>query len=239
LLLLLHFLNPTIQCNVPAGRRVTEKSRLSHSNCGSGRARRSNPGRLRGNLPKFRNVTAWQLLNQLGSEILLRFPFLLGRREAGFDCPIHQSLCGNCHKVCWQRINCVSSLLTQASKLCLNNCLILGNSPPWCGTQQSYRLRHPLYDCVNFCFTRPIFFPLPPHLLQRMPRVFFFPSPNKSHARCCSSSSSKSTAAAKAQSKSSLTPRIGYSIGLSGGGKKKNRSHSTKLFVKRRRKRGE
>jgi hypothetical protein len=32
-------------------------------------------------------VVAWQLLNQLGSEILLRFPFVLGRREAGFDCP--------------------------------------------------------------------------------------------------------------------------------------------------------
>jgi hypothetical protein len=29
----------------------------------------------------------WQLLNQLGSEILLRFPFVLGRRKAGFHCP--------------------------------------------------------------------------------------------------------------------------------------------------------
>jgi hypothetical protein len=32
-------------------------------------------------------VAAWQLLNQLGSEILLLFPFVLGRRKAGFDCP--------------------------------------------------------------------------------------------------------------------------------------------------------
>jgi hypothetical protein len=32
--------------------------------------------------PKLHNVT-----NQLGSKILLRFPFVLGRREAGFDCP--------------------------------------------------------------------------------------------------------------------------------------------------------
>jgi hypothetical protein len=27
------------------------------------------------------------IVNQFGSEILLRFPFVLGRREAGFDCP--------------------------------------------------------------------------------------------------------------------------------------------------------
>jgi hypothetical protein len=33
------------------------------------------------------NVAASQLLNQLGSEILLQFPFVLGRRKAGFDCP--------------------------------------------------------------------------------------------------------------------------------------------------------
>jgi hypothetical protein len=32
-------------------------------------------------------VAAWQLLNQLGSDILLRFLFVLGRREAGIDCP--------------------------------------------------------------------------------------------------------------------------------------------------------
>jgi hypothetical protein len=32
-------------------------------------------------------LSAWQLLNQLGSKILLRFPFVIGRREAGFDCP--------------------------------------------------------------------------------------------------------------------------------------------------------
>jgi hypothetical protein len=37
--------------------------------------------------PKWLNVAAWQLLNQLGSKILLRFPFVMGRREAGFDCP--------------------------------------------------------------------------------------------------------------------------------------------------------
>jgi hypothetical protein len=28
-----------------------------------------------------------KLLNQFGSEILLRFPFVMGWREAGFDCP--------------------------------------------------------------------------------------------------------------------------------------------------------
>jgi hypothetical protein len=33
------------------------------------------------------NVTAWQLHCRLSSEILLRFFFLLGRCEAGFDCP--------------------------------------------------------------------------------------------------------------------------------------------------------
>jgi hypothetical protein len=37
------------------------------------------------NSPKLPNVAAWQLLNQLGSKILLRFPFVLGRCEAGFD----------------------------------------------------------------------------------------------------------------------------------------------------------
>jgi hypothetical protein len=36
--------------------------------------------------PKLLNVAVWQLLNQLGSKILLRFPFVIGRREAGFDC---------------------------------------------------------------------------------------------------------------------------------------------------------
>jgi hypothetical protein len=49
--------------------------------------------------PKLLNVAAWQLLNQLGSKILLRFPFAVGRREVGFNCPIfviHQFLCGNC-----------------------------------------------------------------------------------------------------------------------------------------------
>jgi hypothetical protein len=33
------------------------------------------------------NVAASQLLNQLGSEILLQFLFVLGRCKAGFDCP--------------------------------------------------------------------------------------------------------------------------------------------------------
>jgi hypothetical protein len=33
------------------------------------------------------NVAAWQLLNQLGSEILLQIPFVLGRCETGFDNP--------------------------------------------------------------------------------------------------------------------------------------------------------
>jgi hypothetical protein len=37
--------------------------------------------------PELLNVAAWQLLNQLGSEILLRFPFVQGRRKAGFNCP--------------------------------------------------------------------------------------------------------------------------------------------------------
>jgi hypothetical protein len=37
--------------------------------------------------PKLLNVAAWQLHNQLGSEILLRFPFVVGSRGAGFDCP--------------------------------------------------------------------------------------------------------------------------------------------------------
>jgi hypothetical protein len=40
-----------------------------------------------GDSQKLLNVAAWQLLNQLGSEILLRFLFVLGRCEAGFDCP--------------------------------------------------------------------------------------------------------------------------------------------------------
>jgi hypothetical protein len=39
-------------------------------------------------------VAAWQLLNQLGSQILLRFPFVLGWCKAGFDCPniLHSSI---------------------------------------------------------------------------------------------------------------------------------------------------
>jgi hypothetical protein len=33
------------------------------------------------------NVAARQLLNQIGSKILQRFPFVMGRSKAGFDCP--------------------------------------------------------------------------------------------------------------------------------------------------------
>jgi hypothetical protein len=36
---------------------------------------------------KLLDLAAWQLLNQLSSEILFQFPFVLGRHEAGFDCP--------------------------------------------------------------------------------------------------------------------------------------------------------
>jgi hypothetical protein len=39
------------------------------------------------NSPKLLNVAAWQLLNQLGSKILLGLPFVLGRHEEGFHCP--------------------------------------------------------------------------------------------------------------------------------------------------------
>jgi hypothetical protein len=45
------------------------------------------PGTLERNSLKLFNVAAWQLLNQLGSKILLQFPFVMGRRKAGFDCP--------------------------------------------------------------------------------------------------------------------------------------------------------
>jgi hypothetical protein len=40
-----------------------------------------------GDSPKLLDVALWQLLHQLGSKILHRFPFVIGRREAGFDCP--------------------------------------------------------------------------------------------------------------------------------------------------------
>jgi hypothetical protein len=40
-----------------------------------------------GDLPKLLNVAAWQLINQLVSEILLQFSFVLGRHKARFDCP--------------------------------------------------------------------------------------------------------------------------------------------------------
>jgi hypothetical protein len=40
-----------------------------------------------GDSPKLLDFAALQLLNQLGSKILLQFPFVLGWREAGFDCP--------------------------------------------------------------------------------------------------------------------------------------------------------
>jgi hypothetical protein len=62
---------------VETGRSVTAKSHfLSTLVVGLGR-----------NSPKLLNVAAWQLLNQLGSKILLQFPFVMGRRKAGFDCP--------------------------------------------------------------------------------------------------------------------------------------------------------
>jgi hypothetical protein len=44
----------------------------------------SHPGK---GFTKLLNVVAWQLLKQLGSKVLLRFPFVLGRHKAGFDCP--------------------------------------------------------------------------------------------------------------------------------------------------------
>jgi hypothetical protein len=62
-----------------------------------------------GDSPTLLHVAVWQLLNHLGSKILLRFPFVLGRRKAGFDCPdiwhlpIPVLLCGNCQKVCWHK----------------------------------------------------------------------------------------------------------------------------------------
>jgi hypothetical protein len=43
--------------------------------------------KIAGDSQKLPNVAAWQLLSHSGSEILLRFHFVLGRREAGFDCP--------------------------------------------------------------------------------------------------------------------------------------------------------
>jgi hypothetical protein len=46
---------------------------------------RGGPGRA--DSPKLPNVAAWQLLNQLGSKILLQFPFVLARRKEGFCCP--------------------------------------------------------------------------------------------------------------------------------------------------------
>jgi hypothetical protein len=85
--------------------------------------------------PKLFNVAAWQLFNLISSKILLRLSFVLNGREVEFDCPvlgIHQSLCGNCQKVCWQRIYFKSDLLTQALIRCLNNCFTLVNSPPIC-----------------------------------------------------------------------------------------------------------
>jgi hypothetical protein len=40
-----------------------------------------------GDSPKLLNIAAWQLLNQLGSEILLQISFVPSRREAGFGYP--------------------------------------------------------------------------------------------------------------------------------------------------------
>jgi hypothetical protein len=52
---------------------------------------------------------------------------VLGRREAGFDCPDiwHSSI--NCQKLCWQRIYFKSDFLTQASNAASN---VKGAFPP-------------------------------------------------------------------------------------------------------------
>jgi hypothetical protein len=81
--------------------------------------------------PKLLNVAAWQLLNQLGSDILLHSPLYWVDAGQDLTAPIfgiHQSLCGKGQKVCWQRIYFLIDLLTQASKDCLNNYLTLVNS---------------------------------------------------------------------------------------------------------------
>jgi hypothetical protein len=88
---------------------------------------------LGGDSAKLLIVAAWQLLNQLGSEILLRFPLVLGRGKAEVDCPdiwhspIHM---WQLPESLLQIIYFLSNLLTQASKHCPNNCcLTLVNSP--------------------------------------------------------------------------------------------------------------
>jgi hypothetical protein len=72
------------------------------------------------------SVAAWLLLNQLGSEILLQFPYVISRREAGFDYPdIWHSPIPEWQlpEICWQIIYFICNLLTQGKKRCLNNCL--------------------------------------------------------------------------------------------------------------------
>jgi hypothetical protein len=64
------------------------------------------------------------LLYQLGSEILLRFPFVLCRARPYLTSrifSIHQSLYGNCLKVCRQIVYFTRDLMTQASRRCLIN----------------------------------------------------------------------------------------------------------------------
>jgi hypothetical protein len=62
---------------------------------------------------------------------------------------IHPYLCGNCQKVCWQRIVFMSDLLTQASKRCLNNCFTFVNPSP--DLAQLWFPRDPIFSlCVVF-----------------------------------------------------------------------------------------
>ena len=84
--------------------------------------------------PKLLYVAAWSLFNQSDSKILLRFPFVLGRREAGFDCPDiwHSPI------PVWQLPESLlaenllhKQLVAQASKHCPNSCLALVNSHSW------------------------------------------------------------------------------------------------------------
>jgi hypothetical protein len=65
--------------------RDTNEQRGERGEDGSGSS--SSRRRAGGDSPKLVNVAAWQLLNQLDSEILIQFPIVLVRHEAGFDCP--------------------------------------------------------------------------------------------------------------------------------------------------------
>jgi hypothetical protein len=63
------------------------QSLIYRTSTGAGRGSWLNRKELGGDSPKLLNVAEGQLLNQLGSEILLQFSFVQGRRKAGFDCP--------------------------------------------------------------------------------------------------------------------------------------------------------